>query len=443
LPGCVLSPPLRNLVFPITEPPLMARATLGGPLIQVKAEIPVAHQPGDPARTLTEHEIVAQVLARNPTLEQMTAAWQAATQRIPQATSRDDPMLLGAFAPPSFGSNAVDSGYRIELSQKFYFPGKLRLKGDNARAEASASSNDLDDMRVQLAEAARLAFYDYYLTDRALAVSDERLKLLDEIRKNADARFKQLLVPQQDIFQADVEIGRARERRLLLERMQNIAKARINTLMHLPTSSPLPLPAAATPMVLSLPSVERLQIQAIENRPDLKALADRIDAEETAYRLARREFYPDFEVSGAYDSIMGNGPARDLAPQVALKMNLPVRLAKRQAAVQEAMFKIVQKRAELASRTDQVNLQVQDAYEQLVESDKVLKLYDTNILPAAKSNKDAAQAAYTTGKAPFVTLIEAQRNYVELKDRYYEATADYFRRRANLDRAIGASISHR
>jgi outer membrane protein TolC len=107
------------------------------------------------------------------------------------------------------------------------------------------------------------------------------------------------------------------------------------------------------------------------------------------------------------------------------------------------MFKIVQKRAELASRTDQVNLQVQEAYEQLVESDKVLKLYDTNILPAAKSNKDAAQAAYTTGKAPFVTLIEAQRNYVELKDRYYEATADYFRRRANLDRAIGASISHR
>jgi outer membrane protein TolC len=371
----------------------------------------------------------------------MNAAWQAATQRIPQATSWDDPMLTGVVAPPSFGSNSVDSGYRIELSQKIYFPGKLRLKGQNASAEASASGNDLDDVRVQFAEAARLAFYDYYLSDRALLVNDEGLKLLQELRKIADTRFKTGQVPQQDIFQADVEIGRQKERRLILQRMQNVAKARINTLMHLPSGVELPPPADAKPQVMSLPAVESLQSQAIQNRPDLRALADRIEAEDVAYQLARREYYPDFEVSGAYDSIMGNGPARDLAPQVAVKMNLPVRLAKRQAAVNESLFKIAQKRAELAARTDQVNYQVQEAFEQLAESEKVLKLYDSDVLPAAKANKDSAQAAYSAGKVPFVTPIEAERNYVNLKDRYYEATADYFRRRANLERAIGAPVA--
>jgi outer membrane protein TolC len=396
-------------------------------------------QPFEAGKILTEQDLVAEVLARNPTLEQMNAAWQAATQRIPQATSWDDPMLTGVIAPSSFGSNSVDPGYRIELSQKIYFPGKLRLKGQNASAEARASGSDLEDMRVQLAKAARLAFYDYYLSERALLVNDEGLKLLDEFRKNADARFRAGQVPQQDLFQADVEIGRQKERRLTLQRIQNVDKARINTLMHLPSASPLPLPVDAKPQTMSLPSLESLQSQAIQNRPDLRAMADRIEAAEAAYRLARREFYPDFEVSGAYDSIMGNGPTRDLAPQVAVKMNLPVRLGKRQAAVHESLYKIAQKRAELAARTDQVNFQVQEAYEQLVESDKVLKLYDSNILPSARANKDAAQAAYTTGKAPFVTLIEAQRNYVELKDRYYMAVADYFRRQANLDRAVGAA----
>jgi outer membrane protein TolC len=399
----------------------------------------VEGHPFDASKTLTEQDLVAQVLARNPSLEQMTAAWQAAAQRIPQATSWDDPMLTGVIAPSSFGSNAVDPGYRIELSQKIYFPGKLRLKGENASAEARASGNDLEDMGVQLAEAARLAFYDYYLSDRALLVNDEGLKLLDEFRKNADARFKAGQVPQQDLFQADVEIGKQKERRLTLQRIQNVAKSRINTLMHLPSASPLPLPVDAKPQTISLASLETLQSQAIQNRPDLRAMADRIEAEDAAYRLARREYYPDFEVSGSYDSIMGNGPARDLAPQIAVKVNLPVRLAKRQAAVHESLYKIAQKRAELAARTDQVNFQVQEAYEQLVESDKALKLYDSNILPSARANKDAAQAAYTTGKAPFVTLIEAQRNYVELKDRYYMAVADYFRRHANLDRAIGAA----
>src|SRR6516165_3503266 len=446
LPGCVLTGPMRNPIFTSAEAVPVARAGFGTPfIIQAQAVMPardttmIEGSPVVSSKVLTEHDVVDQVLARNPTIEQMTAAWQAATQRIPQATSWDDPMLMGAVAPSSFGSNAVDPGYRIELSQKIYFPGKLRLKGENTSAEARASENDLEDMRVQLAEAARLAFYDYYLSDRALLVNDEGLKLLDEFRKNADARFKAGQVPQQDLFQADVEIGRQKERRLTLQRIQNVDKARINTLMHLPSASPLPLPVDAKPQVMSLPSLDSLQSQAIQNRPDLKALADRIEAEDAAYRLARREYYADFEVSGAYDSIMGNGPTRDLAPQVAVKMNLPVRLGKRQAAVQESLLKIAQKRAELAARTDQVNFQVQEAVEQLMESDKVLKLYDTNILPSARANKDAAQAAYTTGKAPFVTLIEAQRNYVELKDRYYMAVADYFRRHANLDRAIGAA----
>ncbi len=447
IPGCVLTPPLQTAIISNSEAPPPPRVVFGKPfVIQAKAEVPVLDatqndgHPFEARKTLSEQALVDQVLARNPTLGQMTAAWQAALERIPQVTSWDDPMVMGAIAPPSFGSNQVDSGYRVELSQKIYFPGKLRLKGQNAGAEASASRNDLEDMRVQLAEAARLAFYDYYLTDRALVVNDEGLKLLDEFRKNADARFKAAQVPQQDIFQADVEIGRQRERKLILQRMQNIAKARINTLMHLPSTSPLPPPEQATPQWLFLPTVESLQAQAIQNRPDLKALADRIDAEDAAFRLARREYYPDFEVSGVYDSIMGNGPARDLAPQIAVKMNLPVRLAKRHAAVNESLFKITQKQAELAARIDQANYQVQEAYEQFAESEKILKLYDSTVLPAARANKDAAQAAYTTGKVPFVSLIDAQRNYVNLKDRYYEATADFFRRRANLERAIGGPI---
>lgn len=447
LPGCILTSPLRNTVLPKSEAPAPLRAGFGNPeILQAGAQFPApeplsAGRGPFQGREFSDQALVDEVLARNPTLAQMTAAWQAATQRIPQAKSWDDPMFIGAIAPPSLGSNQVDSGYRLEISQKLYFPGKLRLKGQNASAEASASRNDLEDTRVQLIEAARLSFFEYYLNDRALSVNEEALKLLTEFRQNADARFKAGQAPQQDLFQADVEIGRQKERQVILERMQKVAKARINTLMHLPSTAPMPPPAQGSPQWMTLPEIETLQTQAVRSRPDLQALADRIAAEEAAFALARREFYPDAEVSGAYDSIMGNGPARDLAPQVAIKLNLPVRLAKRQAAVNETLFKIAQKRAELASRTDQVNYQVQEAYEQLLESEKILKLYDKSILPAAKSNISAGQDAYRTGKAPFLSLIEAQRNYVNLKDRYYEATADFFRRRANLERAIGAPLA--
>jgi outer membrane protein TolC len=143
----------------------------------------------------------------------------------------------------------------------------------------------------------------------------------------------------------------------------------------------------------------------------------------------------------AYDSIMGNGPSRDLAPQVGFRINLPVRLGRRDAAVAEARAKIAQRQAELVARTNQVSFQVQEAFEQLKESERVLALYDKTVLPSARQNVKAAEAAYGTGKIPFLSLIEAERNVVNLRDRYYEATADYFRRRANLERIVGAPIA--
>ncbi len=59
------------------------------------------------------------------------------------------------------------------------------------------------------------------------------------------------------------------------------------------------------------------------------------------------------------------------------------------------------------------------------------------LLPAATANIKEAQAAYTSGKVPFLNLVEAQRNSVMLRDRYYEAQAEVLRRRGALERAVG------
>jgi outer membrane protein TolC len=411
--------------------------------LQPPLEVPPNPKPPEEIpdrRELSLEEVVEQVLARNPSLAQMVAAWQAASARYPQVRSLDDPVFTSVIAPASFGSNTVEPGYRLEVSQKFPFPGKLRLRGQTALAEASAAGNDVEDMRVQLIEAARLAFFDYYLVDRAIEVNIEGLKLLNEFRQSADVLFKTGKVPQQDILQADVEIGKQHERRVLLDRMRKVTRARINTLMNLPPYSPLPPTPSQLTVRGGLPPVEDLGAYALAQRPDLKALENRITADQTSLALAYREYCPDLEAAAAYDSIMGNGPTRDLAPQVGLRLNIPLRLGRRDAAVAEAQAKIAQRHAEFIARTNQVLFQVQEAYEQLLESERVVDLYKKTILPVAEANVKAAQSGYTTGKIPFLNLIEAQRNLVNLRDRNYEATADCFRRLATLERVIGAPL---
>lgn len=391
------------------------------------------------APVLTVDDLIQEVLARNPSLEQMTAAWQAASARYPQAIALDDPMLGASVGPASFGSNQVNPAYRIEVSQKYPFPGKRSLRGQNALAQASAAGSEVDDMRLQLVEMARNAFSDYFLVYRAIAVNDEALSLLTEFRKNAETRFKTGQVTQQDVLQADVEVGRQRERQLVLERMRKVAIARIDTLMHLPPDLPLPPPPTELCLAAPLPEASMLRAIAISRRPDLQAIAHRITAEEAALALARKEYCPDFEVMAAYDGFWQKSD-RDLAPLVGVRVNIPVRTGKRHAAQAEAAARICQRRAEFNRLADQVNFEVQQAYEQVIESERTIRLYDESILPAARENIKAAQTAYTTGKVPFLSLIEAQRTLVMLRDRYYESLADYYRRRAALERAVGGPV---
>jgi outer membrane protein TolC len=391
---------------------------------------------------LSAEALIEQVLSCNPTLAQMVAAWQAASARYPQVTSLEDPMFAATVGPGTMSPDdaGVEFAYRVEISQKLPFPGKLRLRGENALAEASAAGRDVDDMRLQLIESAQTALYDYYLVERALEVNEESLRLLREFRQNARTRYETGLVPEQDVLQADVEIGKEQDRRLELEQMRQVAVARINTLMHLAPDSPLPPPPKQINVKEELPDAQSLRATALARRPDLQAIANRIAAEEASLALAYKEFYPDFEPFFMYDRFMGNvTDNRDLATMLGVKLNLPIYRGRRYAAVAEAQARISQRRAELARLSDQVNYQVQEAYARVQRSEKSVRLYRDTILKAAEANVKAAQAAYVSGKAPFtfLSLIEAERNLVNLRDGYYGALADYFRRRAALERAVG------
>jgi outer membrane protein TolC len=394
---------------------------------------------GEVDSALRLETVRAEVLARNPSLTEMIAAWEAASARYPQAIALDDPMFGAIIGPASFGSREVEGAYRLEISQKFPFAGKRALRGQNARAEASAAASDVDDMRLQLLESASFAYFDFYLVERALEVNAESLELLNRFRENAQARYKLGVAPQADVEQALVEIGRQKERLFVLQRMRQVAIARLNTLMHRSPDAPLPSPFAKLEPGGPLSPVEWLRKTALARRPDLQALAQRINAEQATLGLARKEFFPDVEVMAAYDAFW-QPRERDLRPMLGVRVNLPVYTGRRYAAVSEAAAKVAQLQARLLRQVDQVNFEVQQAYEQVRESEQAVRLYQKEILPAARANVKTTESAYINNKVPFVSLIEAQRSFIMIKERSYEAEADWFRRLATLERAVGGPI---
>jgi cobalt-zinc-cadmium efflux system outer membrane protein len=448
--GCALPPqpkptPSSQAVVPLprvssggeTAPliaPVAYRQLMVQPLPAV--EMDLANQ----QQELDLESLLQAVSSRNQSLQAMIATWQAAAQRYPQAISLDDPMLALMMAPASFFSNQVQPGYVVGASQKIPWAGKRSLRGQMASFDAQAAHMDVHDLQLRLAETTRLAYYDYYLVRRQFELNIVNLQNVQEFRDTAKGKYEANLVSQQDVLQAEVELATLERRKLELQRMDMVATARINTLLHRMPDYPLPPPPQQLVAISDVPSIELLRQVAVERRPDLAAMAARIRSERAALNLAYKEFYPDFELMGRYDSFWQPDSQQSLRPQIALNMDVPVRLDRRRAAAKEAMFRLAQRRAEYGQRVDDINQEVQSAYAQLVESLGVVNLYSTRTMPAATSNVEAARSGYVTGRVDFLRLVEAQRQLIVLREEQQQAIADYHRRKAELERVLGGPM---
>jgi len=318
--------------------------------------LPASHEA--PAELQVEW-LVAEVQARNPSLWAVAAAWRAAAARYPQVVSLEDPMFGFMLGPAGLGR---DGGWMVMASQKYPWACKRALRGSMAAAEADAAGRDTAEMRLQLAEAAKTAFFDYYLVRRQLEVNSGTADLMRQFREIAKTKYEAKEVSQQDVLQADLDLADLEGRRVELVREEKVAIARINTLLHQAADCPLLPPPQRLDLPDGLPEADALHELAVEQRPDLAAEAARVRAQEAAVALACREYYPDLELVAKYDAFM----PEEMRPQIGMNVNVPLRWNRRAAAVEEAQARLQQRRAEYQARWDQIGFEVQSAFERAI-----------------------------------------------------------------------------
>lgn len=439
--GCVTAAkphndPLRS------APPAPNRAlpdpVAASPSPESAADGPAAAvNPFDGATELQLDALRAQVLRRNPTLMAMRNAFRAAMARYPQAIALDDPMFSYGLGPATIDSDRVDLGQTFDVSQALPWPGKLRLRGEAALSAAGAAEADVEATRLQLVELTDHAFYDYYFVDRAIDINRTNQGLLVDFARIAAARYAAGLGAKQDALQAEVERQHLVHRGIVLERTRAVTTQRLNTLLNLPPDDHLPPPPQTLSGVASLQPAGMLEAAALQHRPQLRALRLRVQQRTAEVQLARREFFPNFTVRGAYNSLWQEDALR---PLVGVGINVPLQLGRRQAALDEARAREQQARAELEEERARVRFEVTSAAEEVRESTHAVQLFATAIIPASEDSLAAARSDYEAGTNDFLTLINAEKGLMLARLSYHQALTDYHQRRARLERAVGVPL---
>jgi outer membrane protein TolC len=225
----------------------------------------------------------------------------------------------------------------------------------------------------------------------------------------------------------------------LVQQRRSLA-ATFNSLLYRPAEAAL----AAVEDVAIEPldrTVEELAALAEKRRPLLKGLTADVEKGKTGQALARREFYPDFNLTFEYmqrEPVMAE-PGDDMYT-LGVTINLPVQRKRREAMVAEARAATRMAGEELAMQRNTIRQAIEDGLARLDRSRRMAELYRTAVIPQASGALDAALAAYRVGKIDFMSVLDIQMRLFDYERQYYEAVADHQMVLAQLEGVVGASL---
>jgi len=385
-------------------------------------------------------DLIQEALARNPELVAARKQWEAATNRIAQARSLDDPTLsvhLWNF-PQNF--NVMQTQNTIfGLSQNLPFPGKLALKSEIASRSAEMTEQALRAKERELVARLKGAYYDLFLAHKAIQIHHEQAELLRQFIEIANAKFRAGKGSQADVLKAQVELSLLHQQLPVLEQSRETTAALLNTILDRELRSPFGIPQepALTPLDTTIDDLHRL---ALNGRPELKAAELAIRQSEQSRALAQRQYYPDFNVMfQRFQNFQAND---GFGAYVA--MTVPFSFwtkSKYDAGVQEAAASVAAAQAQQHRLENMTRFQVNDLLAKLRASEQVARLYHTTILPQAVQNLEAARAGYRAGTGGFLDLIDTQRAWRGFQQEYYRALVERANRLAELEQVIGTDLN--
>lgn len=383
----------------------------------------------NPDRPLKPDVLAEWVLQRNAGLAAAEAAADAAAYRIGPAGSLDDPTLNLGAAPRSSEQN-------IDFSQRIPWPGTLKAREAAARSEASAADWSAGFERLALAAAAKEAYAEWYFITRALEVHHEVQGLLEELIAAAEARYAAGRAPQQDVLQAEVESAELETEELRLMSQQTAALARINGLLNRAPDSPLP-PAGSIRVEMPALDARALERLALERHPELKRLGAEIAAADNRVTIARKSFFPAFEVHAGYNGLWEDADKR---ASLGVSINIPFDRGKRRADLDGAQAERRHAESTLRDERAQLLAQVARARAEVLEAVEVVEIHEEELVPLARAYLDAAVTDYQSGTGAFLNVITAEQRLLTTELALERARADYLRRIADLERLTGGRL---
>lgn len=383
-------------------------------------------------------------LANNAGLRAAFEDWRAGTERIEQTGTLPDPRLTFVESIEAVQTRTGPQERRFGISQAFPWPGALDARGEVAAHQAEALWHAVQSERLRVQAEIEVAYFEYAFLAREQQISRELLELLRGLEPVVQSRVRSG-AGQADLLRLQVEVGRLEDNLASIERRRPVLSARLAQAMTLPPDDRelLPLPELREPTVGAV-DVAQSYTQALDHNPELHALAEQLRASQAAEGAAGYRSKPEFAVM--LDYIQTGAALNPATPgsgddpfMIGVSMTLPIWGKSYSAGEREARHRWQATRERIVAAESRIQAELEEHAFRSDDAARRINLYRDSLIPRAKEALELTLAAYRTGAASILDLIDSERALLEFELSFWRACLEHWQSTARLQALLGGA----
>jgi TolC family type I secretion outer membrane protein len=373
---------------------------------------------------------------------------QAASPYFPQITASTGYSESHAPLGGAFGDSTTKS-YTTSLSmnQTLYDFGKTGNAYDAAKLGTLSLERDAERISQEVVLNVKQSYYTLLAAKKLVEVAQKTIEQTESHLKQAEAFFRSGSKPRYDVTRAEVEVNNANLGLINAKNGVRIRTIALNNSVGIDPGKATEI-VEELPAVPSLPTLEQAQIDALQNRPDMKRMEADIDAARSRVRAEQSNYLPTLSANAAYNWANGStemGPflGTTFKGDVQNSWNAGIFLTLplfqgglTRGRVSEARANLLALEARRDMMKQSILLEVNQAFADLESASARVDVMEKT-LQKARENLDIAQGRYKAGVGPYIEITDAQLSSVNSETDHIKALYDYHLAIAQLLKAMG------
>ncbi len=329
-------------------------------------------------------------------------------------------------------------GASVSLRQPLWEGGKVFTAYKIAKQYHRYAEVGADQVGAAAIHDGEVLLYMAILDEARLTVLKQALTTAEKNLEVVEAHHSQGMVSRFELLRAGVEKSNILPKILGAESEVRLSKKRLQAFLDIDLNQPVVLIEPDDDTVLAnLPTLQFFTDTALASRQELQQIDLMVNMTHLAVKVARVEYYPSLAAVSNYswqsqsdEFTLGKNSATSFTAGVTLSYPIFDGGATR-GAVGKMKAEHRQSLINQQELVDQIQLEVEQAYDRLVQSRKMLEIYHETIVQAEEGLR-IADLRYEAGEGTLLEVLSAQTVLTDVRTSLAEARFAFRRSLATL-----------